>query len=326
MAVLEINHRVHKYIGASTDIKPTAAINGTTAGSTFYAQDTGIMYITYDGTNWVEKDTVVRLETSPTIDIGDVTLLAGTALVGKVGIDQTTPGTTNAVVEASAAAIKTAIEAANTALQTGGISQTQFASMVTALQLIDNFISGSRGLVTEDNSGSIKTAVEAINTALQTSGISQVQFAAMVTALQLIDNMISGSEAQVDVVAALPAGTNLLGKVSEPVTVETPFTGNGDIAVAVEKIAPGAVFKLTEIQLHLASAPTGANPNLVITKDDGVDAVYDLVILTLDLVANAVTDLVIKPNMVCKATDVITAAWTNTNTIVYGIIFKHQLL
>ena len=39
----------------------------------------------------------VALATTPTIDIGDVTLLAGTALVGKVGIDQTTPGDTNKV-------------------------------------------------------------------------------------------------------------------------------------------------------------------------------------------------------------------------------------
>lgn len=39
----------------------------------------------------------VSLAASPTIDIGDVTLLAGSAIVGKVGIDQTTPGTTNAV-------------------------------------------------------------------------------------------------------------------------------------------------------------------------------------------------------------------------------------
>jgi hypothetical protein len=37
---------------------------------------------------------------------------------------------------------------------------------LTALQLIDNFISGSRGLVTEDNSGSIKTAVEALDNAV----------------------------------------------------------------------------------------------------------------------------------------------------------------
>ena len=49
----------------------------------------------------------VKLDASASIDIGDVTLLAGTAeigklgagtaLIGKVGIDQTTPGTTNAV-------------------------------------------------------------------------------------------------------------------------------------------------------------------------------------------------------------------------------------
>ena len=34
---------------------------------------------------------------------------------------------------------------------------------LTALQVIDNFISGSRGLVTEDNSGSIKTSVELLD-------------------------------------------------------------------------------------------------------------------------------------------------------------------
>ena len=39
----------------------------------------------------------VSLQATPTIDIGDVTLLAGTAVVGKVGIDQTTPGTTDSV-------------------------------------------------------------------------------------------------------------------------------------------------------------------------------------------------------------------------------------
>lgn len=39
----------------------------------------------------------VSLGASPSIDIGDVTLLAGSAIVGKVGIDQTTPGTTNNV-------------------------------------------------------------------------------------------------------------------------------------------------------------------------------------------------------------------------------------
>jgi len=114
---------------------------------------------------------------------------------------------------------------------------------------------------------------------------------------------------------------------SELGTVETPFTGTGNISASTAKIAPGAAFKLKEIELHLASAPTGANPNLVITLDEGGGTgYYDLIILTLDLVANAVTDLVIKPNKVCKSTDVITAAWTNTNSIRYGITFKHQVL
>lgn len=73
-------------------------------------------------------------------------------------------------------AVEAATEAINTAFQSGGITHAQYVSMVTALQLLDNFISGSRGLVTEDNSAAIKTAVE------------------------LIDNMISGNEAQVDVI------------------------------------------------------------------------------------------------------------------------------
>jgi len=46
----------------------------------------------------------------------------------------------------------------------------------------------------------------------------------------------------------------------------------------------------------------------------------------LDLVANAVTDLVVKPNKACKAADVITAAWTNTDGKTYGLKFKHQLI
>jgi hypothetical protein len=36
---------------------------------------------------------------------------------------------------------------------------------------------------------------------------------AAVTALQIIDNVVSGNEAQVDIVAALPAGTNNIGDV-----------------------------------------------------------------------------------------------------------------
>lgn len=87
---------IQRYIGLSSEDKPTIV----PVGSTYYASDTGVLYVTPDdGTNWVEKDTVVRLETSPSIDIGDVTLLAGTALVGKVEIDQATANANEVVVK-----------------------------------------------------------------------------------------------------------------------------------------------------------------------------------------------------------------------------------
>ena len=119
--------------------------------------------------------------------------------------------------------------------------------------------------------------------------------------------------------------TGAVGKEDEDI-VETPFTGTGNVVVGTHKIAPGAAFKLDEIELHLSAAPTTGTQNLVITLDDGVAAAYDLVILTLDLVANAVTDLVIKPKKKCKSSDVITAAWTNTDGVTYGLKFKHHLL
>jgi len=70
----------------------------------------------------------------------------------------------------------------------------------------------------------IREAVEAIQESVESGGTTQTQLAAIQTALQLIDNCISGSEAQVDVVGALPAGTNAIGKVGHDVTGGASFT------------------------------------------------------------------------------------------------------
>ncbi len=59
-------HERYLNIGASTDTKPT----GQSPLSTFYAYDTFITYITYDGTNWV-------VFTTPSLE-------AGTSVIGKV--------------------------------------------------------------------------------------------------------------------------------------------------------------------------------------------------------------------------------------------------
>ncbi len=74
---------IYNYMGASTDTKPASC----PIGSTFYETDTHKQYVTPDGgTTWVE-----------TQDLDALVLGAGAAIIGKVGIDQTTPGTTNRV-------------------------------------------------------------------------------------------------------------------------------------------------------------------------------------------------------------------------------------
>lgn len=54
MAVKKIT-APEKFTGLSTDTKPTDGATSVRPGATFYEYNTGQMYITYDGTNWVAK-------------------------------------------------------------------------------------------------------------------------------------------------------------------------------------------------------------------------------------------------------------------------------
>jgi len=45
-----------RFVGASTDTKSTDGSTSVRPGATWFEYDTGDMYITYDGTNWVVKD------------------------------------------------------------------------------------------------------------------------------------------------------------------------------------------------------------------------------------------------------------------------------
>lgn len=52
-----------KYIGLSTDTKPTEASNSAVReGSTFYEYDTNLLYITHDGTSWVLKEDITNAD------------------------------------------------------------------------------------------------------------------------------------------------------------------------------------------------------------------------------------------------------------------------
>lgn len=74
-----ISSVVH-FVGLSTDVKPQAS-----AGSTFWETDTGLLYES-NSLAWTQKDTTVKM-------------VAGNALVGKVGIDQVTANANEVVVK-----------------------------------------------------------------------------------------------------------------------------------------------------------------------------------------------------------------------------------
>ncbi len=77
------------------------------------------------------------------------------------------------------------------------------------------------------NSGVDIGDVDVLSSALPTGAATEATLDAIKTAVELIDNMISGSEAQVDVVASLPAGTNAIGKLAANDGVDI-----GDVDVA----------------------------------------------------------------------------------------------
>lgn len=83
------------------------------------------------------------------------------------------------IEEVSAADIKAAVEALNTALQTSGITQVQLAAIKTALELIDNAISGAGFNITQIKGVAVPTGAgleaTAIRVTLPTDGTGAVK-------------------------------------------------------------------------------------------------------------------------------------------------------
>jgi len=212
-------------------------------------------------------------------------------------IDNFISGSRGLVTEDSAADIKTAVEAINTALQSTGVTQVQLdaiktavelidnaiagtemqvdivtsalptgaateatlASIKTAVELIDNFISGSKGLVTEDNSASIKTATESLVTqmgevqASPTANTVLARLKDLLTGIVLaagsniigqvsIDQTTPGTTNGVQVNAALPSGTNAIGKLAANSGVDI-----GDVNVRADKTIESELKAITEV-------------------------------------------------------------------------------
>lgn len=199
---------------------------------------------------------VIQLEAAPTIEIGDVQLLAGTAIAGKFGIDQTTDGTTNGVN-----VLPTSGAAANTARTT--------ATKVLAVQHVDaagNVLSATPVL----GAGSAIAGKFGIDQT--TPGTTNKVTADPVTATPTIYN-VTLTNANTEYSQALPANcrgfeiecqtgvqcrwSNVTGKVATPTA---PFkTLQPNVAYNSPPINQGA----SPSTLYFASATAGAIIELI---------------------------------------------------------------
>lgn len=142
---------------------------------------------------------------------------------------------------------------------------------VTALQIIDNFISGSRGLVTEDNSAAIKTAVELIDdtvatvaAAVPTKGIAIAGTDGTNARLLKTD---SSGELQIDVLT-IAAGDNNIGNV-DIVTVPTdPFGANADAASATGSISAKLRF-IANTGIPITGSVAVTNAGTFVVQENG---------------------------------------------------------
>jgi hypothetical protein len=190
----------------------------------------------------------------------NVTQLGGAAVPIGAGLEATAVRVTLATDSTGAVSVNagTNLNTSALALEAGG----NLAAAATSLGLLDNAVSGagfnvtqlggaavpigagteaaavrvtlatdSTGVVTVDDGGGALTVDGTVSLSGNLPDTATGDLAAIKTAVEVLDNCISGTEAQVDVVAALPAGTNLLGKVSSGVDGTNLYDGTTALTI-----------------------------------------------------------------------------------------------
>lgn len=199
---------------------------------------------------------MTKLLVTPDLPSGASTAANQTTIIGHVDGIETVLGT----IDADTGAIKTATEAIQAGQLADGHNVTvDNASGVAAVNIQDggNTITVD-GTVAVTNAGITTIAgavsgtemqvdvltmptvtVTATNLDVQSGGAdlaTSAQGAAIQTAVEIIDNAISGSEMQVDVVGALPAGSNAIGKLAANSGVDI-----GDVTLTAGTAAIGTL-------------------------------------------------------------------------------------
>jgi hypothetical protein len=158
----------------------------------------------------------------------------------------------------------TSIDGKITACDTGSIAGTVTANAGTNLNTSALALETGGNLATiAGDTTSIDGKITACNTGavvISSGAVTETNSAAIKTAVELIDNAISGSEMQVDVVAALPAGTNAIGKLAANSGVDIGDVDVTSVPGCLQGPGNPTIDSVSQVAINLT---TGANQVLV---------------------------------------------------------------
>ena len=151
-------------------------------------------------------------------------LVAGTALVGKVSIDQVTANANEVVTKAGSVT-----------------TETNSAAIKTAVELIDNAISGT------------EMQVDIITSALPTGAATETTLSAIQTSVETIDNAVSGAGFNITQLgsAAVPIGA---GTEAAAIRVTLPTDGTGQVTEINSGSIKTSVAEIRPVNSDLAIA------------------------------------------------------------------------
>lgn len=216
-----------------------------------------------------DADGAITVDGTVAVTNADLTTIAGdtTSIDGKI-----TACNTGAVVISSGAVTETNSAAIKTALETAG------GLVVNLGANNDVTVTGSITADLGANNDVTVTNATAANLKCEEASASAIK-----TAVEVLDNCISGSEAQVDIVAALPTGTNTIGAVKRDVinytAVRKYYTYSGAVTDGIVwSPAAGKKWVITDLIINTSAAA-------VVTLEEDLSA-GDSAFMKFELAAN----------------------------------------
>lgn len=244
---------IHRYIGLAGDTRPT----GVPAGSTYLAYDTDALEITYDGTNWVQVDKLVKLVANSGVDIGDVDILsiaAGNNNIGNVDLVTLPSGNLGQQAKAASLSVAPATDITD-ATYLGDIKFGESLPSGSAVVGKVRLVTATGDEITEDTGDTLKVTSAQLPTALAASGGIKIEGVAGGVAVPISGAVTSSGTATVTQGTAAAAAAGWPAKDDGPSVAGTStYTTSADMTTAAAiSPAPTAGQKLKLLEIDISS-------------------------------------------------------------------------